>query len=129
MQKDKKKLFKLLCKFCMKSKKFVLKCANNFEHIMQNYARCIKPQGQRYDTAIFIVGVYVSLGMCGWCCTLCLMCQVTSNMEENCCVTLCTCCPIMALRIKWRAEHNIEVSVLLGLVGWLVGWLVSWLVS
>ena len=31
-----------LCKFCIKSKKIALQCANNF---LKNYAQCIKPRG------------------------------------------------------------------------------------
>lgn len=48
----------------------------------------------------------------GWCCGLCLACQVSQDMGESVCVPCCVPLPITMLRTKWRTQQNIQGSIM-----------------
>ena len=49
----------------------------------------------------------------GWFCPCILLCDVSQRMGEGCCFA--TCCPgaLLGLRIKLRAQQNIQVCLLI----------------
>lgn len=50
--------------------------------------------------------------LCGTFCGLCLACQLAGDMGESMCVPCCVPVPVLVMRTKWRAQNNIEGSIM-----------------
>ena len=57
-----------------------------------------------YSFFSFIAGWY------GWCFPECLLCDVSSRMGEGCCFACCCPYALAGLRVKLRAQENIQVG-------------------
>ncbi|GFO04010.1 placenta-specific gene 8 protein-like [Plakobranchus ocellatus] len=49
--------------------------------------------------------------LCATFCGPCFLCQLATDMDENCCVALCVPAPVLVLRTKWRTQNNIQGDI------------------